>query len=117
MYRIGFREFNRCQSLTCRQLVTHAGHGRLRADFGGVVVFGQFFTFGKSEVSPTGYQDPPSLVILDGRPIVEAVVAPEGHTILLANLESHGIAVVQRAVGEGVLAEERLQDESVSSED
>ena len=68
-------------------------------------------------MAPAGDQNPPSLVILDCRPIIEAVVAPEGHTILLANRESHGIAVVQRAVGEGVLAEERLQDERISSED
>ena len=67
-------------------------------------------------MAPAGHQDPSSLVVLDCRPIIEAVVAPEGHTILLANRESHGIAVVQRAVGEGVLAEERLQDEKIFCE-
>ena len=105
MYRIGFREFNRCQSLTCRQLVTHAGHGRLRADLGGVVVFGQLVAFGEPEVTPVGHQDSPPLVVLYGRPVVEAEMAPEGHAILLAYREADGVAVVQCAFGEGVLAE------------
>ena len=91
--------------LTCRQVVTHAGHGRLCADLGGVVVFGQLFAFGESEVAPVGHQNSPPLVVLDGRPIVEAEMAPEGHAILLAYWETHGVAVVQCAVGEGVLAE------------
>ena len=56
-------------------------------------------------MAPVGHQDTPPLIVLDGRPVVEAEVAPEGHAILLAYLETHGVAVVQCAVGEGVLAE------------
>ena len=56
-------------------------------------------------MAPVGHQNPPPLVVLDGRPVVEAEVAPEGHAILLAYLETDGVTVVQCAVGEGVLAE------------
>ena len=91
--------------LTCRQVVTHAGHGRLCADLGGVVVLGQLLALGEPEVAPVGHQDSPPLVVRYGRPIVEAEVALEGHAVLVAYRETDGVAVVQCAVGEGVLAE------------
>ena len=92
-------------SLTCRQVVAHASHGRLGADLGGVVVFGQLFAFGESEVAPVGHQNSPPLIVLDGRPIVEAEMALEGNAILLAYRKTHGVTVVQSAIGEGVLAQ------------
>ena len=93
------------RSHTCRQVVDHAGHGRLRADLGGVVVFGQLLALGEPEVAPVGHQDAPPLIVLDGRPVVEAEMAPEGHAVFLAYWKADGVAVFQCAVGEGVLAE------------